>query len=233
MLAVASFALWLLVQQPRSDTDAVVECHLGSIEFFVACLKNNVAPITAGLRQITAGQRKSIKWLDLSLFGVSVRTEDLESATIKSYIWNAYLLVSQHTLDESWAKKTAAWVLDSLEESLTASAVIPLQISAPLQILFVLLTRNKSLDIIALRDIPKLNRCVRACLAGGGKENQLAALKLFMSFLIAVESGTNDCSYQNLVGDDEARETLTLVARIAQGDDAEFQRLAMYLFRSK
>lgn len=233
MLAVASFALWLLVQQPRSDADEFINCHLASLEFVAACLRCNVTPITAGLCQIISGQGESLNWLDVSRFGVSLRTEDLKSDTVKLYIWNAYLLESQNTSDVSWAKETAAWILDFLEASLAASPVVPVHIPAALHILFVLITRNKSVDIIPLKDIPKLNRCIRSCLERGVKDNQLAALKLFMSFLVALESGAYESNYQDLVMDADADETLTLVARIAQGDDAEFQGLAKHLFMAK
>ena len=230
MLAVASFALWLIAQQPRSETDEVIECHQGSIEFFVACLTNDVTPIAVGLRQIVSGHGEAVSWLDVSLFGVSLSAEDLDSPSVKLFIWNAYLLVSQCTTGVSWAKKTASWVLNALDESLASSKVAPGHSSAPLQILFVLVQRNKSLDIIQPKQVPKVNRCIRACLTRGAKDDWLAALKLFMSILVALETSTLKCRYQDLVGDAEAEETLALVARIAQGDDPEFRDLAKHLF---
>jgi hypothetical protein len=211
--AVASFALWLL--QLHNEDDALVECQRGCIEFFATCLKTNVSKIATGLQQVLANETDSIDRFETKLFGISLAAKGLESPSVKTCVWNAYLLVSQRTPEViDWANRTGPWVLDWIDNQATTEPTA----AAALQILFVLITRTKSLVCVD-NQLQRVNRCIRQCLRR--EDARLAALKLLLAVI------TLDVDrYQGL--GDEAEETLTLVASVAQRDDA-FRELAKHL----
>jgi hypothetical protein len=63
ILAVASFALWLL--QPHNDDEELIECQRGCIEFFAACLTTDWHPtIAKGLQNLLTRNdyRESMGW---------------------------------------------------------------------------------------------------------------------------------------------------------------------------
>ncbi len=233
ILAVASFALWLL--QPHNDDEELIECQRGCIEFFAACLTTDWHPtIAEGLQNLLTrnDNRESMGWSHSSnlaqIYGIPSSSDGrLESSpSVKTCIWNAYLLVSQRSPPDTlkmWATSTAPWILDwidqhcSYPEELTEDDMVT---GCALQVLFVLVTRTKSLDCVN-NDLQRVNRCIRRCLSR--KDARLSSLKLLLA-IIAVDVDR----YQKGLGKDEAEQTLALVASVGQ-DDAEFCQLAKHL----
>jgi hypothetical protein len=252
------------VQRVETPSDSLVEIlHLESI------LGKEENPVPPGFSTIEATRSICEVLVDIVRFGRAndpwhfddrsvsliqhskVIIDDF-SVPARTCLWNSFVVAAQRCQENEgklalFAKSTVPWVIDWCISGKNTALHHPLCLAAALQVVFLLVTRTKSLNCFAekgedrKRYIGRTHRLALDSLkrdhhggnAYANRSLRLAGLKLLLALVTIDQINEDETVLLNCLGPGELGETFSALHSVANIDaDSEVHRLAGHILRS-
>ena len=164
----------------------------------------------------------------------------------RTCLWNAFVMASQRCQENEgqlarFAKSTVPWVIDWAISGKNTDLHHPLCLAAALQVVFLLVTRTKSLNCFGEKGGDRKRNIYRLALDslkrdyhGGGayatRALRVAGLKLLLALVTINQISEDETVLPNCLNPGELGETFSVLHGVANMDaDSEVQRLAAHI----